>query len=141
MRYQCRREYASRLQIIHADVLRTELPFFHVCVANIPYNVRAPARPPARANQPPSRLTTDHAMQISSAIVFKLLSHRPFFRHAVIMFQDEFARRLAAPCVLCPPSALRLADCPDVHRTPTRPAALVTSCTAACPSTRSCSRA
>ena len=34
--------------------------------------------------------------QISSAIVFKLLVHRPMFRCAVIMFQEEFALRLSA---------------------------------------------
>jgi len=46
---------ASRLQIMFADILKVDLPFFDVCVANVPYN-------------------------ISSAIVFKLLAHRPFFR-------------------------------------------------------------
>lgn len=53
------------------DVLKTELPYFDVCVANLPY-------------------------QISSQIVFKLLQHRPLFRSAVLMFQREFALRLAA---------------------------------------------
>ena len=43
----------------------------HVCVANVPY-------------------------QISSPLVFKLLSHRPMFRCAVMMFQEEFALRLTA---------------------------------------------
>ena len=57
---------------MHCDFLKVEqLPYFDVCVANIPY-------------------------QISSPIVFKLLAHRPFFRCAVIMFQDEFAQRLSA---------------------------------------------
>jgi len=64
-------EHARNLSIIHGDILRTELPYFDVCVANVPYN-------------------------ISSAIVFKLLSHRPLFRAAVIMFQEEFAMRLTA---------------------------------------------
>lgn len=63
--------YQSNLQIMIGDVLKTELPFFDVCVANIPY-------------------------QISSPLVFKLLLHRPFFRCAVIMFQREFAQRLVA---------------------------------------------
>ncbi|KAH7373324.1 hypothetical protein KP509_17G049900 [Ceratopteris richardii] len=63
--------FANKLQIIQGDVLRTELPYFDICVANIPY-------------------------QISSPITFKLLSHRPFFRCAVIMFQREFAMRLVA---------------------------------------------
>ncbi|MBN3300522.1 DIM1 transferase, partial [Amia calva] len=61
----------SKLQIMVGDVLKTELPFFDVCVANLPY-------------------------QISSPFVFKLLLHRPFFRCAVLMFQREFALRLVA---------------------------------------------
>lgn len=63
--------YQSRLQILLGDIIKSELPFFNVCVANIPY-------------------------QISSPLVFKLLLHRPFFRCAVLMFQREFAHRLVA---------------------------------------------
>lgn len=63
--------YQAKLQILVGDVLKTKLPFFDICVANIPY-------------------------QISSPLVFKLLLHRPFFRCAVIMFQKEFAQRLVA---------------------------------------------
>jgi len=62
---------ASKLQMMVGDVLKTELPFFDVCVANLPY-------------------------QISSPFTFKLLLHRPFFRCAVLMFQREFAQRLVA---------------------------------------------
>lgn len=51
--------------------MKVQLPFFDVCVANLPY-------------------------QISSPFVFKLLAHRPMFRCAVIMFQEEFAKRLSA---------------------------------------------
>ncbi|CAC5361754.1 DIM1 [Mytilus coruscus] len=61
----------NKLQLMIGDVLKTELPFFDVCVANLPY-------------------------QISSPFVFKLLLHRPFFRCAVLMFQREFAQRLVA---------------------------------------------
>ncbi|KAL1514118.1 hypothetical protein ABEB36_003432 [Hypothenemus hampei] len=61
----------SKLQIEIGDVLKKDLPFFNVCVANVPY-------------------------QISSPLVFKLLLHRPFFRCAVLMFQREFAQRLVA---------------------------------------------
>uniref|UniRef100_A0A9J7XCX4 rRNA adenine N(6)-methyltransferase n=1 Tax=Cyprinus carpio carpio TaxID=630221 RepID=A0A9J7XCX4_CYPCA len=61
----------NKLQILIGDVLKTDLPFFDVCVANLPY-------------------------QISSPFVFKLLLHRPFFRCAVLMFQREFAMRLVA---------------------------------------------
>uniref|UniRef100_K3X2X6 rRNA adenine N(6)-methyltransferase n=1 Tax=Globisporangium ultimum (strain ATCC 200006 / CBS 805.95 / DAOM BR144) TaxID=431595 RepID=K3X2X6_GLOUD len=64
-------EHMNHLQIIHGDVMKVQLPFFDVCVANLPY-------------------------QISSPFVFKLLSHRPMFRCAVIMFQEEFAKRLSA---------------------------------------------
>lgn len=60
-----------KLQILVGDVLKTELPFFDICIANIPY-------------------------QISSPLVFKLLLHRPFFRCAILMFQREFAQRLVA---------------------------------------------
>ncbi|KAM3967822.1 putative dimethyladenosine transferase [Aphomia sociella] len=63
--------YQAKLEILVGDVLKTELPFFDLCVANIPY-------------------------QISSPLVFKLLLHRPFFRCAVLMFQKEFAQRLVA---------------------------------------------
>jgi len=61
----------NKLQIVQGDAIKTALPFFDVCVANVPY-------------------------QISSALVFKLLSHRPMFRCAVLMFQEEFALRLSA---------------------------------------------
>jgi 2-polyprenyl-3-methyl-5-hydroxy-6-metoxy-1,4-benzoquinol methylase len=63
--------YQNQLQIIHADVMKVDLPYFDVCVANIPYN-------------------------ISSPLTFKLLSHRPAFRAAIIMYQHEFAMRLVA---------------------------------------------
>lgn len=60
-----------KLRVIQGDAIKTRFPFFDVCVANVPY-------------------------QISSALVFKLLSHRPMFRCAVMMFQEEFALRLTA---------------------------------------------
>jgi len=63
--------YQTKLTVMVGDVIKTELPFFDVCVANVPY-------------------------QISSPLVFKLLLHRPFFRCAVLMFQREFAQRLVA---------------------------------------------
>jgi 18S rRNA (adenine1779-N6/adenine1780-N6)-dimethyltransferase len=39
---------------------------------------------------------THKRAQISSPLVFKLLSHRPLFRVAILMFQREFALRLTA---------------------------------------------
>mmetsp|Transcript_14355 Transcript_14355/g.28960 ORF Transcript_14355/g.28960 Transcript_14355/m.28960 type:complete len:310 (-) Transcript_14355:221-1150(-) len=64
-------ELIHKLQIIHGDAIKLKFPFFDVCVANVPY-------------------------QISSPLTFKLLSHRPSFRCAVLMFQREFAMRLVA---------------------------------------------
>ncbi|KAG6748404.1 hypothetical protein POTOM_048325 [Populus tomentosa] len=60
--------FSNRLK---GDVLKTDLPYFDICVANIPY-------------------------QISSPLTFKLLNHQPSFRCAIIMFQREFAMRLVA---------------------------------------------
>uniref|UniRef100_A0A8C5P228 rRNA adenine N(6)-methyltransferase n=1 Tax=Jaculus jaculus TaxID=51337 RepID=A0A8C5P228_JACJA len=50
---------ASKLQVMVGDVLKSDLPFFDACVANLPY-------------------------QISSPFVFKLLLHRPFFRSSAV---------------------------------------------------------
>jgi len=61
----------QKLQIIYGDVIKIDLPYFDLCVANIPY-------------------------QISSPLIFKLLAHRPAFRCAVLMVQREFALRLIA---------------------------------------------
>lgn len=61
----------KKLHVMVGDVLQAELPYFDICVSNTPY-------------------------QISSPLVFKLLNHRPTFRHAILMFQREFAMRLVA---------------------------------------------
>jgi dimethyladenosine transferase len=63
--------HSKKLELIFGDFLQQDLPFFDICVANVPY-------------------------QISSPLVFKLLAHRPSFRCAVLMFQKEFAQRLVA---------------------------------------------
>ena len=63
--------YQSKLEIIQGDFMKVDLPYFDVCVANVPY-------------------------QISSPLTFKLLSHRPQFRSATLMFQREFAMRMVA---------------------------------------------
>lgn len=60
-----------KLDIIIGDFVKADLPYFDVCISNTPY-------------------------QISSPLVFRLLSHRPIFRVAVLMFQREFAMRLVA---------------------------------------------
>jgi 18S rRNA (adenine1779-N6/adenine1780-N6)-dimethyltransferase len=64
-------ENERNLSVIQGDVLKVDIPYFDICVANLPY-------------------------QISSPFLFKMLSHRPMFRSAVIMFQLEFAQRLIA---------------------------------------------
>ncbi|KAH8067227.1 rRNA (adenine-N6,N6-)-dimethyltransferase [Aureococcus anophagefferens] len=59
-----------RLEMVHGDVLKVALPYFDVCVANLPHNI---SPPPLQAPRAP-----------------------PHFRSAVIMFQEEFAQRLSA---------------------------------------------
>lgn len=60
-----------KLEIIIGDFVKADLPYFDVCISNTPY-------------------------QISSPLVFRLLSHRPLPRIAILMFQREFALRLVA---------------------------------------------
>jgi 16S rRNA (adenine1518-N6/adenine1519-N6)-dimethyltransferase len=59
----------KNVEIIKADVLDVDLPRFHCIVSNIPY-------------------------QISSQVVFKVLDYE--FRIGILMFQKEFAQRMAA---------------------------------------------
>jgi 18S rRNA (adenine1779-N6/adenine1780-N6)-dimethyltransferase len=60
-----------KLNIIVGDFVKMDIPYFDACISNTPY-------------------------QISSKLVFRLLSHRPLFRVAILMFQREFAMRLIA---------------------------------------------
>ncbi|KAJ7586170.1 S-adenosyl-L-methionine-dependent methyltransferase [Mycena floridula] len=60
-----------KLHLIIGDFVKAELPYFDVCISNTPY-------------------------QISSPLIFKLLSHRPLPRVCILMFQREFALRLVA---------------------------------------------
>ena len=69
--FQCRPAH-RKLHVMIGDFVKVDpLPYFEVCISNTPY-------------------------QISSPLVFKLLSHRPLFRVAILMFQREFALRLVA---------------------------------------------
>ncbi|MCJ1344602.1 Dimethyladenosine transferase [Peltigera leucophlebia] len=61
----------KRLQVTLGDVIKTELPYFDVCISNTPY-------------------------QISSPLTFKLLATNPAPRVCILMFQREFAMRLFA---------------------------------------------
>ena len=38
-------EHERKLQIIHGDVLKVALPFFDVCVTNLPYNISSNPAP------------------------------------------------------------------------------------------------
>lgn len=61
----------KRLDVMLGDVIKTELPYFDVCISNTPY-------------------------QISSPLTFKLLATTPSPRVCILMFQREFAMRLFA---------------------------------------------
>lgn len=62
---------ANRLKVLLGDAIKVEYPPFDVCISNTPY-------------------------QISSPLVFKLLSLPRPPRCAILMFQREFAYRLFA---------------------------------------------
>lgn len=61
----------KRLDVMLGDVIKTDLPYFDVCISNTPY-------------------------QISSPLTFKLLATTPAPRVCILMFQREFALRLFA---------------------------------------------
>ncbi|KAK2750657.1 Dimethyladenosine transferase [Myotisia sp. PD_48] len=61
----------KRLEVLLGDVMKTEIPYFDVCISNTPY-------------------------QISSPLTFKLLATLPAPRVCILMFQREFAMRLFA---------------------------------------------
>lgn len=61
----------KKLEIMLGDFMKTELPYFDVCISNTPY-------------------------QISSPLVFKLLNQPRPPRVSILMFQREFALRLLA---------------------------------------------
>lgn len=59
----------KKLEIMLGDFMKTELPYFDICISNTPY-------------------------QISSPLVFKLLNQPRPPRVSILMFQREFALRL-----------------------------------------------
>lgn len=63
--------HQKKLDILLGDFMKTELPYFDVCISNTPY-------------------------QISSPLVFKLLNQPRPPRVSILMFQREFALRLLA---------------------------------------------
>ena len=61
----------KKLEILLGDFMKTDLPYFDICISNTPY-------------------------QISSPLVFKLLNQPRPPRVSILMFQREFAQRLVA---------------------------------------------
>ena len=61
----------KKLEILLGDFMKTELPYFDICISNTPY-------------------------QISSPLVFKLINQPRPPRVSILMFQREFALRLLA---------------------------------------------
>lgn len=61
----------KKLEIMLGDFMKTELPYFDICISNTPY-------------------------QISSPLVFKLINQPKPPRVSILMFQREFALRLLA---------------------------------------------
>lgn len=61
----------KKLEIMLGDFMKTELPYFDICISNTPY-------------------------QISSPLVFKLINQPRPPRVSILMFQREFAMRLLA---------------------------------------------
>ena len=61
----------KKLEILLGDFMKTELPYFDICISNTPY-------------------------QISSPLVFKLINQPRPPRVSILMFQREFALRLIA---------------------------------------------
>ncbi|CCH40580.1 Dimethyladenosine transferase [Wickerhamomyces ciferrii] len=61
----------KKLEIMLGDFMKTELPYFDICISNTPY-------------------------QISSPLVFKLINQPRPPRVSILMFQREFALRLLA---------------------------------------------
>ena len=81
----------KKLELIIGDFVKADLPYFDVCISNTPYQVCV-----LRIRTTNLGLSDQTSEQISSPLVFKLLSHRPIIRTAVLMFQREFALRLVA---------------------------------------------
>ena len=61
----------KKLEILLGDFMKTDLPYFDICISNTPY-------------------------QISSPLVFKLINQPQPPRVSILMFQREFALRLLA---------------------------------------------
>lgn len=81
----------KRLEVMLGDVIKTQLPYFDVCISNTPYQVYL-LHPISKLSTSPPLITP----QISSPLTFKLLATSPSPRVCILMFQREFAMRLFA---------------------------------------------
>ncbi|XP_014226976.1 probable dimethyladenosine transferase [Trichogramma pretiosum] len=61
----------EKLQLLNCNVVQSDLPFFDLCIGNVPF-------------------------QIDYKMLVKLLLHRPLFRCAILLFHKEFADKLVA---------------------------------------------
>lgn len=82
----------KRLEVLLGDVIKTDLPYFDVCISNTPYQVGSPKS----SAQYQTVSTSSNSLQISSPLTFKLLVTNPAPRVCILMFQREFAMRLFA---------------------------------------------
>lgn len=86
----------KRLDVILGDVMKTELPYFDVCISNTPYQVWK-----ALVLGFFKRSFSKHS-QISSPLTFKLLATMPAPRTCVLMFVSHVHRnKHLAPLSIC----------------------------------------
>ena len=87
----------KKLEMVVGDFIKTDLPYFDVCISNTPYQAGYET-PNFGVLSSGGLLLTVYVcdIQISSPLVFKLLSQRPLPRVCILMFQREFALRLVA---------------------------------------------
>lgn len=71
----------KRLDVILGDVMKTELPYFDVCISNTPYQVRL-----FRHFTFSMVYSMSNISQISSPLTFKLLATLPAPRVCILMY-------------------------------------------------------
>ena len=81
----------KKLEVLLGDVIKTELPPFDVCISNTPYQVELKISY--------SDIRALMKIQISSPLIFKLLSLPNPPRTSVLMLQREFAMVRAKPSI------------------------------------------
>ena len=82
----------KRLQVMLGDAIKTDFPYFDVCISNTPYQVEWLRSTLVMMGV----FGAKQIIQISSPLTFKLLATSPVPRICILMFQREFAMRLFA---------------------------------------------